>query len=484
MKANETRNIDAIRASFLILDDKGRAKKVNENKLFEYLKKTEHIRIWNRDPYIYEGGAYVADDDGAVMGIRIKAKIMDLIWPDFRTASLRDRIYDRVISEKDFSAKQEDMPPKTWINFKNGFFDASTGEMHPHDPKYFSLNQIPYEWKPEEVGEGKATEEFLNFALYKEGMKKLFLQYAGLMLTTDTRFQKFLLLTGQGGNGKSVLLDMVEKIVGRSNVSRMSMNKINNSNFATSQMVGKLGNICADLKTDVKRDVANLKMITGDDDIDAERKHARGFSFRPYAKLLFSSNEVPRLIGEESDAIYRRMMILTVDRKPEKPDIDLKAKLDAEAPYFLKLCVDALRELYADGGFVACPSSTEAVENARRDNNSTDAFLQERCDVSDVDAKSARTSVFESYRSFCESEGRIPKSNVQFYSTLRQKGFVEVKVNGTRYIKGIRLKADVENIFEKNEKTEEEKKPDLAEVMKNIEAIKEWLLSVEEGLRQ
>lgn len=438
-------DMTSLRASFLTCDDKGRPKKINQNKIFEYLKAHGNFKIWHRNPYIYEHGVYVEDTDGIKPGVRIKAQIMDLIWPDFRTPQLASAIYDRVTMDRDFLVEDEATAPRTWINFENGFFDAATGETHPHDPAIFSLNQIPYRYDPNEETQGPATDAFLAFTLYKEGALETFLEYCGLSLTTDTTLQKFLLLTGQGGNGKSVLIDMAESIIGARNISRMTLDKINGSRFATSQMVGKLANLCADLKTDAKKDTQNLKQLTGDDGMDAEFKGVRGFSFRPYAKMLFSSNEVPRLIGEESDAIYRRMMILTIDRKPEKPDITLKDKLKAESPHFLHLAVDALRRLYERGAFPECPSSAEAVERAKKDNNSVDAFLADRCEIG-PDLKWPRPATYEAYREFCIGEGRIPKSNVQFYAILRAKGHPECKVRGNMMIRGLAIKpAEDEN---------------------------------------
>lgn len=494
----QTKNINDLRASFLNAD----GKKINMNKVFEYVKEHEHIKIWKRTPYIYEDGRYVEDADGIRPGARIKSKIMDLILPDFRTPEIVSRIYRRIEDDAAFMLTEDEKQPATWINFRNAFFDAATGEFHEHTPDVFSLNQLPFEYDPNEQTSGPATEEFLRFALYREGALELFLEFVGLAMTTDTGWQKFLLLTGQGGNGKSVLIDMIENVIGSENVSRLSMDDLE-QRFAKAEVLGKLANLCADLKTGDRKDVANFKQFTGGDELRAENKGVRGFKFRPYASNVFSSNAVPRLVGEESDAIYRRMLILLIDRKPVEPDIRLPEKLKAERKHFLHMCVDALRRLYARGAFVECPSSTTMVEDAKKDNNSTDAFLSDLCETGTTDGHwTNRTTLYDAYRNYCEEEGRIPKSNTEFYKTLRNKGFQDGKRRGVRGIRGLRISEEklAERIREqaeaRGEKVEDvslptfeeptpeqlnmfeekqEKKPDLAEIAKGIQQIQKWI---------
>ncbi|MGI6747558.1 MAG: DUF5906 domain-containing protein [Anaerovoracaceae bacterium] len=42
----------------------------------------------------------------------------------------------------------------------------------------------------------------------------------------------------------------------------------------------------------------------------AERKNKNPFSFKPYARLLFSCNEIPRNYGDRSEGFYRRLIII------------------------------------------------------------------------------------------------------------------------------------------------------------------------------
>ena len=64
-------------------------------------------------------------------------------------------------------------------------------------------------------------------------------------MTTDTQFQKFLMLKGNGGTGKSVAVALIQHVIGNENTSSISLQDLNKRFYATG-MYGKLLNACAD----------------------------------------------------------------------------------------------------------------------------------------------------------------------------------------------------------------------------------------------
>ena len=79
-----------------------------------------------------------------------------------------------------------------------------------------------------------------------------------------------------------------------------------------------------------------FKALTGEDYITAERKNKNPFSFKPYARLLFSCNEIPRNYGDRSEGFYRRLIIIRFENPvpPEKRDPNLIEKLARSATAF------------------------------------------------------------------------------------------------------------------------------------------------------
>ena len=426
---------------FLKFNGKGEIVGIDQNAVFEHLTSHVDIMVYNRKPYVYEGGVFKLDNDGIKAGTKIKSRIGKLIPPQYRTGDIIEKIYKRIVQEDSLIARKTNEHPSSWINFKNGFFDVKTGEWHEHDPKYHSLNQIPWEYDPETKCDGSLVEEFLDYALYRENAKELFLEYVGWAMTPNSNFQRFLMFTGQGGNGKSVLIKLFDRVIGADNLTHLSLSQISADKFSTARLLGKLANSCGDLKTESVKDCQKLKTVTGGDGLNGEYKGVDSFEFDSYAKLLFSVNEIPRIIGEDSDAVFRRMLVLTVDRKPQKEDVELNEKLAKQIPYFLKLCVDACRRLYERGSFIECPNSAENVMNARLDSNSVDSFIAEVCETGKK-CEVSRPLLYEEYEKYCKEEGKIPKAKTQFFAILRNKGYTERKTDGKRLFVGIAIKPE------------------------------------------
>ena len=55
-------------------------------------------------------------------------------------------------------------------------------------------------------------------------------------------------------------------------------------------MYGKLANTCPDLKSVKLSETGNFKMVVAGDSLTAERKFEHSFTFRNYAKAIFSTN--------------------------------------------------------------------------------------------------------------------------------------------------------------------------------------------------
>ena len=64
-------------------------------------------------------------------------------------------------------------------------------------------------------------------------------------------------------------------------------------------------------------------MLVSGDSITAERKFEQPFTFRNYAKLIFSANEIPAS-DDKTDAFYRIQIIFHFDKKFQYGSEDTK----------------------------------------------------------------------------------------------------------------------------------------------------------------
>ena len=160
---------------------------------------------------------------------------------------------------------------------------------------------------------------------------------------TRLNFQKFLILKGSRGTGKSVVIHMFEKVIGTGNYSNVPLQKLEEK-FYSIQLLGKLLNLCADINASPMKTVNTIKLITGGDSLTDSYKGRDVVTFEPYARLFFSCNAIPLSLDEKSNALFERIILIEMDNRPEKPDRQLIIKIQNEMPYIiqqgLKVCMN------------------------------------------------------------------------------------------------------------------------------------------------
>ena len=68
--------------------------------------------------------------------------------------------------------------------------------------------------------------------------------------------------------------------------------------------------------------------------IQAEFKGKDSFTFRPYAKMLFSANRFPH-VDDKSDGFKRRLRVVEMNKKPSEKDVYLKEKMLEELEFWV-----------------------------------------------------------------------------------------------------------------------------------------------------
>lgn len=302
----------------------GRVNGIKDIAVVRYLMDALCMFVMDREIYLYQDGCYYLDQDG----IKIKAVISALIPERYITFRVLSAVYNLLIEQQELQKTMEELnayPPR-WINFQNGMFDVREMKLHKHKPEYLSINQIPHkldmEIRKNMEEAGKTTIQFLNDAMPDRTDQITLWQYIGYSMTRDTRFQRFMIIRGIGGTGKSKVINLIQDIVGAANCSGISLQALN-ERFYPSMLQGMLLNACADISSDALMQVDNIKKATGEDVMICERKGRDPVPFRSYAKLIFSANKIPLNLDEKSNAFYRRLLILEMNNKPKKKDLEI-----------------------------------------------------------------------------------------------------------------------------------------------------------------
>ena len=403
---------------YLIYNSKGVPTNINHRAICDYFVNKGDIFVLGGDCYQYREGVYVEASSHVRNTIKDMIVIDNLITQN-RIMECYRLICDDVRLQR---TSAELNSSKNLINFQNGVWDIDRGELLPHDSKYLQTLQIPHsvgEYVP--FTETRLYNFFKKTKLPKEDVKML-LKYMAYCLTLDYGLKTFMILCGQSNTGKSVLIRFFETLVGRVNVSSLSMHELN-MRFYPSQLYNRLLNSCADNSSLPLSSIENLKKITGGDQIMHEKKGKEPFFFVPFCKLIFSFNQLPLQLEEKSNAFYKRMRILFMN-----------TELFLDNEYVNDLCseegvseiIPYLLHLLPVKDIPRTSTSDKYVEALRQDSDSIHAFLSKYCDFGNS-LSVEKNSLYEAYCRFCIDTGRESHKKHSFMRNMRSQGLKEAR---------------------------------------------------------
>ena len=290
---------------YLIYSAKGVPTNINHRAICDYFVNRGDTFVIGGECYQYRDGVY-SEASSQVRNTIKDMIVVDSLITQNRIMECFRLLCDDVRLQRTASELNAD---KNLINFQNGVWDIERGVLLPHDSKYLQTIQIPHK-----VGERipfkktRLYDFFKKTRLPREDIMML-LKYMAYCLTLDAGLKTFMILCGQSNTGKSVLIRFFETLVGRQNVSSLSMHELN-MRFYPSQLYNRILNSCADNDSMPLSSIASLKKVTGGDQIMHEKKGKEPFFFVPFCKLIFSFNQLPLQLEEKSNAFYKRMRIL------------------------------------------------------------------------------------------------------------------------------------------------------------------------------
>lgn len=404
--------------------------------LAKHLSETRDVYYGGESFLIYENGVY--NISGEKEAGRI---IMDYMLPNYCVmASIRDcREQWDILVSKDF----DDFNRNPYlVNVRNGLLDIRDMSFKEHTPSYLSTVQLNVEYNPQV--DCPQFKKFLNEVLDCK-LIPLVQEIVGYLLTTNTASQKAFVFWGPARTGKSTLLWVVEYLLlGKKNVSNIPWQEIGDK-FKTAELLGKLANVFSDLPSKSIDDTGIFKVVTGEDYLMAEKKNKNPFKFKPFARLVFSCNELPRNYVDRTEGFYRRLIIVPFNRQIEKSKIDksLKYKFQREKEGILNWALEGLKRLYENNFEFSENELTDGVKKEyKRENNNVISFVEECCELDGLFSCS-RIELYEAYKEFCVEAGLKALSQIKFNKELEGNFNITRSRSGKlRSWNGVRIKLD------------------------------------------
>jgi P4 family phage/plasmid primase-like protien len=403
-------------------------------RLGEYIRSEGHVCLGpGRQLHRWRDGVYVPDGEAFV-----RNRARDLLGEQYKRS-----LVEEVVAwfHADLESKSR-IPDGHFLNVRNGLLEWRKGELHDHTPDHFSVNQLPVAWDSEPTC--PKTDRFLTQVLPEDAIDFIW-EILGYALYPGNPMRKAVLLLGPGANGKSVLLGVTRRLLGKENVSSVPLQSLSDNRFASALLQGRLANICGDLDAHAVKRTDTFKMITGGDAIIGEHKYGQLFDFECDALPLFSANEPP-ISSDQSEGWFDRWLVVPMEKRipRNKQDKGLLGRLTApdELEGVLVRAVEGLQRLMERDYFEPPESVGAAGDRYRVRLDSVRAFIDEECEF-DPDAWTKRTRLYGMYKLSCELTGRFPLGAANFYDRLRNSYGEKVGERarkGVHGFKGIKLR--------------------------------------------
>lgn len=385
------------------------------DKFATYLKNNSYIIRINNQLHIYHDGIYIEGQS------EIEAAMIEHI-PDLNRAKRSE-----VISYLDILIRKNTKPcDANLIAFKNGIYDLTTGELREFSPDIVMTNRIPVNYNPN--AKCDLVDNALNkLACNDEAIRALLEEAVGYCFYRRNELRKSFILTGDKKNGKSTYLAMLKELLGDDNTVALDLNELG-ERFSSASLFGKLANIGDDISADFIQNPAVFKKIVSGDWIKGENKGQKEFFFKPYCKLLFSANDIPR-IKDKSGAVLDRLVIIPFDARFSKddPDFDPYIKYKLIKPealeYLALLGINGLKRVLQNQAFTTSAKVKQSLEEYEETNNPILLFFKEDTKI----INEPTNEVYKRYNEFCLANSFTPMSNIEFSKQVKKHFDVEIK---------------------------------------------------------
>ncbi|MBU0437003.1 phage/plasmid primase, P4 family [Staphylococcus succinus] len=329
------------------------------------------------------------------------------------------------------------------FNVQNGFIDLKAGKLNDHERKnYFTkISHVEYTDK----SDCPKWDEFLDDIFLGNQELVRFIQRAvGYSLSGHTSEQVLFVLYGNGRNGKSVFLDILNEIFGNysTNIQPQAIMASKNQSDASPE-IAKLDGARLVTTTEPNEgerfDEGLLKQLTGGDRVSARKLYENEFEFTPQFKLWMATNHKPYVRGRD-EGIWRRFVIIPFDKQIPLHEIDrdLTKKLKRELPAIMRWCVDGFLE-WQRIGLSEPKIIKEQRDEYRTEMDSIAAFIDECCIVK-PDEKIKASLLFEAYDNWAKENNQHRMSSTKFGKEMSNK-FTKKTSNGVKYY-GVNLEQD------------------------------------------
>lgn len=323
----------------------------------------------------YDGGAWQALPDIRLDQLALEAE------PEFSTGHRRREIIGHLRARCYRGDLRWGRVADFEVPCKNGIVDVRTGALRDHAPHHYLERLIPHAYDP--AAECPTWHEAI--ALWfgdgeGDGSVEALQEFMGYVCLPHAKFKKALMLYGRPDSGKSVIVAVMQALVGSRVTCQLSVEHMDDPT-RRAVIKGKALNIMTELPASAMISDAGFKtLVSTEEPILLDQKYRPAEMYTPTAKHVIATNVLPR-VDDRTEATFNRILLIPMRRSlsGEEQDRQLLAKLKGELEGILAWSLQGGRRLVERGGdWVVPEAGLKLLKQLREESNPIVQFLLER----------------------------------------------------------------------------------------------------------
>jgi P4 family phage/plasmid primase-like protien len=330
------------------------------------------------------------------------------------------------------------------LSFNNGVYDLQKMEFRNGNPDDCITYTTGINYKPYQFGDNPDMEMFLRQILPNDDKRIYVLKFLATCLSGDNPEEKFNIWTGSGGNGKSKLVELIDRVLGdysfKLPISLLTQ-KRQGPGQATPEIAGAKGKrfgVFQEPSENEQINVGLMKELTGGDKISCRGLYQGQMEYKPQFKLLLACNDLPNVPSNDGGTWRRLRVCEFTSRFVENPnpnnkeefimDKELNTKMENWKEDFMGMLIEYYK-LYKKEGNREPSEVMKFTEEYKKNSSFLEQWFNENFEK--TNSEEDYISSNEVYEKFKNDTGENI-SNVKFCKNFMSKFKIEKKQKRTR----------------------------------------------------
>ena len=317
--------------------------------------------------------------------------------------------------------------PERYIPLQNGVYDMDSKVLLSHSPEYRFTYKFPITFV--EQAECPRSLDALKSILNPDQLT-LVQEWIGYYFYRKYIFKKALIIVGPRDSGKTTILEMITYLIGRENISNVTLQKMTSDKFSAAHLYEKHANLVDELSEKDITDTGNFKIATGGGSITGEYKFGNQFSFHNFSKLTFACNKIPSVQNfEDDDAYFGRWVVIRLENTLEKiiPNFIQTIQTEEERSGLFNWAMEGLERLLKNQKLSYSLRPDEVKNEMLRSGSSIATFVATSI-IMEQGAEISKEDMYEIYAEYCRVHKISTQTIVMFGSKFL--GFVKYASEG------------------------------------------------------